>query len=90
MDGSTPSDAIVRDFIDICEKAKGGIAVHCKAGEWMTGDRAPFASDVGLRADLTLTPHFAAANRTRQDGFPDRLLHHETLPIHGRGDDRMD
>lgn len=37
MDGSTPSDAIVRDFIDICEKAKGAIAVHCKAGLGRTG-----------------------------------------------------
>lgn len=37
VDGSTPSDAIVREFIDICEKATGSIAVHCKAGLGRTG-----------------------------------------------------
>jgi len=30
MDGSTPSDHIVQHFLDLCESAKGGIAVHCK------------------------------------------------------------
>ena len=30
IDGSTPSDSIVQRFIDICESAKGAIAVHCK------------------------------------------------------------
>lgn len=30
MDGSTPSDHIVQRFIDLCESAKGAIAVHCK------------------------------------------------------------
>lgn len=36
-DGSTPSDAIMREFLDIAEKAKGVIAVHCKAGLGRTG-----------------------------------------------------
>jgi len=30
MDGSTPSDHIVHRFLDLCESAKGAIAVHCK------------------------------------------------------------
>ncbi|MGH0178760.1 UNVERIFIED_CONTAM: hypothetical protein FKN15_014485 [Acipenser sinensis] len=30
VDGSTPSDAIVKKFINICENAEGAIAVHCK------------------------------------------------------------
>lgn len=29
-DGSTPSDTIVRTFLNICENAEGVIAVHCK------------------------------------------------------------
>eukprot|EP00095_Tigriopus_kingsejongensis_P007281 snap_masked-scaffold144_size312663-processed-gene-2.25 protein:Tk07281 transcript:snap_masked-scaffold144_size312663-processed-gene-2.25-mRNA-1 annotation:"dual specificity protein phosphatase cdc14a" len=37
IDGSTPSDEILADFIRICESAKGGIAVHCKAGLGRTG-----------------------------------------------------
>lgn len=30
IDGSTPSDNIVRRFLNICENAEGAIAVHCK------------------------------------------------------------
>lgn len=30
VDGSTPSDKIMEEFLDIAEKAKGAIAVHCK------------------------------------------------------------
>jgi len=30
MDGSTPNDQILQRFIDVCETAKGAIAVHCK------------------------------------------------------------
>lgn len=37
IDGSTPSDQIMNEFIDISEKAKGAIAVHCKAGLGRTG-----------------------------------------------------
>ncbi|XP_019645518.1 PREDICTED: dual specificity protein phosphatase CDC14A-like isoform X2 [Branchiostoma belcheri] len=37
VDGSTPSDSIVRRFIQICENAEGAIAVHCKAGLGRTG-----------------------------------------------------
>lgn len=37
IDGSTPSDSIVKRFLSICENAKGGIAVHCKAGLGRTG-----------------------------------------------------
>jgi cell division cycle 14 len=29
-DGSVPSDAIVRQFLEIAEKADGAVAVHCK------------------------------------------------------------
>ncbi|RMC19070.1 hypothetical protein DUI87_03674 [Hirundo rustica rustica] len=36
-DGSTPSDTIVKTFLNICENAKGVIAVHCKAGLGRTG-----------------------------------------------------
>ncbi|KAF8766863.1 Dual specificity protein phosphatase like protein [Argiope bruennichi] len=37
IDGSTPSDTIMREFLEIAEKAKGAIAVHCKAGLGRTG-----------------------------------------------------
>ncbi|XP_075067202.1 dual specificity protein phosphatase CDC14B isoform X4 [Mixophyes fleayi] len=37
IDGSTPSDAIVKKFLNICENAEGAIAVHCKAGLGRTG-----------------------------------------------------
>ncbi|XP_032343087.1 dual specificity protein phosphatase CDC14A isoform X1 [Camelus ferus] len=37
IDGSTPSDSIVRRFLSICENAEGAIAVHCKAGLGRTG-----------------------------------------------------
>lgn len=37
IDGSTPSDEILQQFLEICEKAAGGIAVHCKAGLGRTG-----------------------------------------------------
>eukprot|EP00054_Salpingoeca_dolichothecata_P020109 m.126317 g.126317 ORF g.126317 m.126317 type:complete len:504 (-) comp23499_c0_seq1:177-1688(-) len=37
VDGSTPTDSIVHKFIEICENAKGAIAVHCKAGLGRTG-----------------------------------------------------
>lgn len=30
IDGSTPSDPIVKQFLDIAESAPGAIAVHCK------------------------------------------------------------
>lgn len=36
-DGSTPSDTILNQFLDICEKTDGAIAVHCKAGLGRTG-----------------------------------------------------
>lgn len=37
VDGSTPSDGIMRQFLVISEKAKGALAVHCKAGLGRTG-----------------------------------------------------
>ena len=37
LDGSTPSDEIIENFLKICEQEKGAIAVHCKAGLGRTG-----------------------------------------------------
>lgn len=37
VDGSTPSDSIVRRFLNIAENTKGAVAVHCKAGLGRTG-----------------------------------------------------
>uniref|UniRef100_A0A8D3CKQ3 Cell division cycle 14Ab n=1 Tax=Scophthalmus maximus TaxID=52904 RepID=A0A8D3CKQ3_SCOMX len=37
VDGSTPSDAITRRFLHICEGTDGALAVHCKAGLGRTG-----------------------------------------------------
>lgn len=37
IDGSTPSDKIVSQFLSICEKTNGAVAVHCKAGLGRTG-----------------------------------------------------
>lgn len=30
VDGSTPSDGIVRRFLNLCENTDGAVAVHCK------------------------------------------------------------
>ncbi|MCJ8737620.1 hypothetical protein PDJAM_G00026170 [Pangasius djambal] len=37
VDGSTPSDVIMRRFLHICEGTDGAVAVHCKAGLGRTG-----------------------------------------------------
>lgn len=37
IDGSTPSDTIVRRFLNICENTEGAIAVHCKGASWAPG-----------------------------------------------------
>ena len=37
IDGSTPSLEICDDFIELVEKTKGAVAVHCKAGLGRTG-----------------------------------------------------
>lgn len=36
-DGSVPSMEIVHSFLDLAEKEKGSLAVHCKAGLGRTG-----------------------------------------------------
>lgn len=30
VDGSTPSDSILKQFLSFCEAASGAVAVHCK------------------------------------------------------------
>lgn len=37
MDGSTPTDSIMHQFLKIAESANGAVAVHCKAGLGRTG-----------------------------------------------------
>ncbi|XP_072294859.1 dual specificity protein phosphatase CDC14AB isoform X2 [Eucyclogobius newberryi] len=37
VDGSTPSDTIMRRFLHVCEGTGGAVAVHCKAGLGRTG-----------------------------------------------------
>ncbi|CAH0562209.1 unnamed protein product [Brassicogethes aeneus] len=37
VDGGIPSDRILNQFINICETARGAVAVHCKAGLGRTG-----------------------------------------------------
>ncbi len=37
IDGSTPSDQIIDDFLAVTEKEKNSVAVHCKAGLGRTG-----------------------------------------------------
>lgn len=37
IDGSTPTDAILKKFLDVAERSPGGVAVHCKAGLGRTG-----------------------------------------------------
>lgn len=32
LDGTTPSDIIVRRFLHVCESSGGAVAVHCKGG----------------------------------------------------------
>lgn len=37
LDGSTPKDSIIKQFLDAVEQEKGAIAIHCKAGLGRTG-----------------------------------------------------
>ncbi|XP_071861461.1 cell division cycle protein 14 isoform X1 [Bombus fervidus] len=37
IDGSTPTDSIMRQFLKIAENASGAVAVHCRAGLGRTG-----------------------------------------------------
>jgi cell division cycle 14 len=37
LDGSTPSEEIIEAFLEVAEKEKNGLAVHCKAGLGRTG-----------------------------------------------------
>jgi cell division cycle 14 len=37
IDGGTPSEAILRRFIEVAESEQGALAVHCKAGLGRTG-----------------------------------------------------
>jgi len=37
LDGSTPKDSIIKQFLDAVEAEKGAIAIHCKAGLGRTG-----------------------------------------------------
>ena len=37
IDGSTPPDEIFEKFLEVAEREKGAIAVHCKAGLGRTG-----------------------------------------------------
>ncbi|XP_065166378.1 dual specificity protein phosphatase CDC14B-like isoform X3 [Atheta coriaria] len=37
VDGSTPTDKILNEFMNLSEKASGAVAVHCKAGLGRTG-----------------------------------------------------
>ena len=37
IDGSTPPESIVRDFLRIAESESGAMAIHCKAGLGRTG-----------------------------------------------------
>lgn len=37
IDGSTPPDNIVHEFLEIAEKEPGAMAIHCKAGLGRTG-----------------------------------------------------
>ncbi|XP_070831151.1 dual specificity protein phosphatase CDC14AB-like isoform X2 [Chaetodon trifascialis] len=37
LDGTTPSDLIIRRFLHVCESTGGAVAVHCKAGLGRTG-----------------------------------------------------
>ena len=39
IDGSTPSDNIVRQFIELSENAEGAVAVHCKGKAFVESKR---------------------------------------------------
>lgn len=39
IDGSVPSDTIVRQFLELSENAEGGIAIHCKGTILISKDR---------------------------------------------------
>lgn len=56
IDGSTPSEKIVENFIRVVDNAKGAVAVHCKAGElvWSGGGGRKNAYTLGLGRTGTL------------------------------------
>ncbi len=45
-DGTPPSDAILKRFLDIVESEEGAIAIHCKAGLGRTGFSELFAHNL--------------------------------------------
>lgn len=49
LDGSTPSERIMNHFLDICEKASGAIAVHCKGNvfNYLQQHGWDFMSEIG-------------------------------------------
>lgn len=51
IDGSTPSDTIVRRFLNICENTEGAIAVHCKGASCAPGFRGRSPGQPGFRTN---------------------------------------
>ena len=37
IDGGNPTDAIIKNYIDVVENEKGAVGIHCKAGLGRTG-----------------------------------------------------
>lgn len=81
-DGSKPSDQILKSFLQICETSNGAVAVHCKgniseskAFRWMRPERIKW--------------HWTLNSWPWQNWQFNWCLHHETLSIHGAGDDCM-
>lgn len=53
IDGSTPSDNIVRRFLNICENTEGAIAVHCKGVCELSGVRCAGEGPAGTHLRMS-------------------------------------
>lgn len=89
LDGTTPSDLIVRRFLHVCESTDGAVAVHCKGGtrtactllQLNKPKMLSLKSPTSCRS-LNTPVH----SWIRPHGYSDWLLSDEALPVHcGRG-----
>jgi cell division cycle 14 len=62
IDGSTPSDAIMKQFLDIAESAPGAIAVHCK-GEFRHYRVCILSDNYHVLLSAATLPHMGSLNR---------------------------
>ena len=85
-DGSTPSDSILDQFLELSENTDGAIAVHCKGKSCVSRRQLCFQR---AKAVSFITNSSFVDSRARANGISNWLLHHETLSFHGKRGDRL-